>query len=159
MWRTATIRQARTAVEGAVAHDEPALDTLAVQYRSGLDARTPPRLRQQDLSRVSDLMTVLGDRAPQVSTGFRPRVAAALRDVRVASHEAEVIALLSVGEYFGAAAKHRHPSLDVVRTRYEHDVRPGDPALEAFDTVISGTSMLRAQSSTAALNRLLVGRP
>jgi 4-amino-4-deoxy-L-arabinose transferase-like glycosyltransferase len=154
LWQADTHRRARRAVETAVRRDAPAIDALATQFRAYRSASEPPRLLPPDLERVHDLVTVLGQRVPQVTTHLRPYVADALRSIRVASHEADVISLLSIGEYFDAAAKHRSASLDAVRTRYEGEVRSGDATLEPWDTVMSAASLRRAR---ATLNKLSGG--
>ena len=153
VWRADTHRHARRDVAAALARDAPAISALNAQYRASSSANQPPQLLQADLARVRDLMTVLGDRAPQVASNLRAPVVDALRAVRVASHESDVIALLSAGEYLGAAAQHRTPSVDPVRTRYEREIRPSDPTLEPWGTVTSGRSLLRAQSAVEALDR------
>jgi hypothetical protein len=153
VWQANTHRHARRDVAAAVATDGPAIGALRAQYRASRSANEPPQLLKADLNRLRDLMTVLGDRAPQVASNLRAPVADALRAVRVASHESDVIALLSAGEYLGAAAKHRAPSVDPVRTRYEREIRPGDPSLEPWDTVTTGRSLQRAQAEVGALDR------
>jgi len=150
-WQARTHTRARRAVGAAVARDASALDALDAQYRASRSANEPPQLAKVDLDRVRDLMTVLGDRAPQVASAVRPRVADALRAVRVASHEADVVGLLSAGEYLAAAAKHRTPSVEAVRTRYERQIRSSDPTLEPWDSVTAGRSLLRSESAVDAL--------
>ena len=95
-------------------------------------------------------MTVLGDRAPQVAIGERTAVVDALRDTRVASHEADVIALLSATEYIDAGAQQRRPSLAAVQHRYDEALRPADPTLEPWDTATSPDALTRL---TSALQR------
>jgi 4-amino-4-deoxy-L-arabinose transferase-like glycosyltransferase len=154
VWRARTQQHARRAVEAAITRDASAIDALAGQYRAARSASEPPRLLDRDLARIHDLMTVLGQRAPQVKTHLRPSVADALRPIRIASHEADVISLLSIGEYLGAGARHRTPSLDAVRTRYEREIRPGDPTLESWDRVMSGRTLRRARAAVDELRQL-----
>jgi 4-amino-4-deoxy-L-arabinose transferase-like glycosyltransferase len=151
-WRADTQRQARRAVETAVAQDASAIDLLVAQYQAGR-SNEPLRLVQKDLDLVRDLTTVLGNRTPQLAGDQRPRVADALRAIRVASHEANVISLLSAAEYIDAAAKHRPPSRDAVQTRYEREIRPDDPTLEPWNEAIAGRSLLRARSALDELRR------
>ena len=153
-WRAETHRQARRAVETAVARDVSAIDALVAEYKTGRSAGEPPRLVQKDLDLIQNLTTVLGNRTPQVAVGMRPSVGDALRAVRVVSHEANVISLLSAAEYIDASAKHRPPSRDTVRTRYEREVRSDDPTLEPWREVISGRSLLHARSTLEQLHRL-----
>jgi len=75
----------------------------------------------------------------------------ALRAVRTASHESDVIGLLSAAEAFRAAREDRPESLAAVRTRYEQEVRPSDPTLGSWDDVFSGASMARAQHAVDEL--------
>jgi hypothetical protein len=153
-WRSDTHRQARGAVETAVARDTSAIDALIGQYRAGRTAREPPRLVQTDLDRVQDLTTVLGNRAPQVAGDLRPAVVDGLRAIRVASHEANVISLLSAAEFIDAAAEHRPASRAAVRTRYEREIRPGDPSLEPWEKVLSARALVHARSALRALDRV-----
>lgn len=153
VWRADTHRRARRAVETAVTRDAPSVNALASQLRAYRFASAPPRLLERDLVRVRDLMTVLGQRAPQVDSELRPYVTDSLLAIRVATHEAEVISLLSIGEYLDAAAKQRTASLNNVRKRYEHEIRPGDPTLEPWDRALSGGALRRARSSLNELRR------
>jgi 4-amino-4-deoxy-L-arabinose transferase-like glycosyltransferase len=153
-WRSGTHRQARRAVEIAVARDESAIDALIEQYRARVPAKEPPRLVQRDLDRIQDLTAVLGNRAPQVAGGLRPGVTDALRAVRVASHEANVISLLSAAEFLHATTEHRSPSRDAVRTRYEREIRPDDPTLESWNEVLSGRPLQRARLAVGELRRI-----
>jgi 4-amino-4-deoxy-L-arabinose transferase-like glycosyltransferase len=150
-WRASTQDRAGRAVRAAGARDASALDALATDYRAAQTANAPPRFAAADLDRARDLMTVLGQRAPQVESGLRSRVGDALRAARVASHQTDVVALLSAAEVIRAASEERAPSLDRVRTRYEREVLPGDPTLEDWDVVMSGTALERAQRAAAAL--------
>lgn len=150
-WQADTHQQARRALDAAVARDSSAIDALARQYHAGGSTNEPPRPVQQDLVRLQDLTTVLGNRTAQVPTGLRPIAADALRAVRIASHEANVIALLSAAEYLDAAAKHRPPSRNAVRTRYEHNIRPDDPSLDSWVDVTSGISFAHARDSVNLL--------
>jgi 4-amino-4-deoxy-L-arabinose transferase-like glycosyltransferase len=153
-WRSDTHRQARRSVETAVERDTSAIDALIRQYHAGRSASEPPRLVQKDLDRIQDLTTVLGNRAPQVATALRAKVAGGLRAIRIASHEANVISLLSAAEYIDAAAEHRPASRDAVRTRYEREIRSGDPTLEPWEVVLSGRSLVHARSALRALDRV-----
>jgi hypothetical protein len=155
VWQADTHRQARRAIETAVAQDHSAIDALVAQYHARRSPNEPPRLVQKDLDIVQDLTTVLGNRTPQLGSDQRPRGADALRAIRIASHEARVISLLSAAEYLDATAKHRPPSRDTVRTRYEHEIRPDDRTLEPWDEVISGRSLLHARSALDELHRQL----
>lgn len=146
-WRADTQRSARRAVEAAVSRDASAIDALLEQYHAHRSASEPPLLAEKDLDLIRDLTMVLGNRTPQLATDLRPRADAALRAVRVASHEANVISLLSAGEYLDAAAEHRAPSRETVRARYEREIRPDDPSLEPWDEVMSGTSLRRARTA------------
>src|SRR5436853_7457816 len=83
----------------AVARDAPAIDALIAQYHANGPVREPPLLAGKDLDRLRDLTAVLGNRTPQLAGDLRSRADAALRAVRIASHEATVISLLSAGEY------------------------------------------------------------
>jgi 4-amino-4-deoxy-L-arabinose transferase-like glycosyltransferase len=154
VWRADTHRSARRAVEAAIARDGPAIVALVGQYHDRPSANEPPRLVQKDVDRIRDLTTVLGDRTPQLANDLRPRVADALRAVRVASHEANVMALLSAGEVLDAAAEHRRPSRERMRTRYERDVRPGDPSLEPWDEVMSCRSLRQTRGALEKIVRL-----
>jgi hypothetical protein len=153
VWRADTHRAARRAVEAAIARDGTAITAVIGQYRDRHSANEPPRLDQNDIDRVRDLTVVLGNRTPQLAGDLRPRVADALRAVRVASHEANVMALLSAGEYLDAAAKHRLPSRATMRTRYERQVRPGDPSLEPWSDVMSGASLRHARTALENIDR------
>jgi 4-amino-4-deoxy-L-arabinose transferase-like glycosyltransferase len=153
VWRADTRRLARRAVADAVARDAPAIDALVEQYHARVSSTDPPRLVQADLDRIQDLATVLGNRAPQVAPDLRPSVADALRAVRVASHEANVISLLSAAEFLDADAEHRPPSRDAVRTRYEREIRPDDPSLEPWDEASAGSSLRRARPALDELER------
>jgi len=153
VWQANTHKRARHAVTAAIARDASAIVALRDQYGASGASNEPPRLLKGDLDRLRDLMTVLGDRAPQVATSLRPRVADALRAVRLVSHESDVIGLLSAGEYLSAKAKQRDPSANAVRLRYEREIRPDDPTLESWSTVTSGTSLRRAQSAVDAVPR------
>jgi len=152
-WRSDTQRKARRAVATAVAQDTFAIDALVAQYQAGRSSAEPPRLVQRDVDLVRHLTTVLGNRAPQLAGNQQPRVADALRAIRVASREANVISLLSAAEYIGAPARHRPPSRAAVRTRYEREIRPRDPSLEPWDEVMEGRSLLRARSAVDELRR------
>jgi hypothetical protein len=154
VWRADTQRQARRAAANAVGRDASAIDALAAQYHAPVSSTDPPRLVQADLDRIQDLATVLGNGAPQVATRLRPSVTGALRAVRVVSHEANVISLLSAAEYLDAGAEHRPASRDAVRARYEREIRPGDPSLEPWDEVLSGDSLRRARRALEELHRL-----
>ena len=154
VWRADTQRQARRAVKHAVARDASAIDALVEQYHARVASTDPPRLVQADLDRIHDLATVLGNRAPQVATDLRSSVTDALRAIRVASHEANVISLLSAAEYLDADADHRPSSRDAVRTRYEREIRPADPGLEPWDEVLSGSSLRRARPALDELERI-----
>jgi len=154
VWRADTHREARRAVATAVARDASAIDSLIAQYHALPPANGPPRLVEKDLDLIRDLTTVLGNRAPQVAGNLRPSVGDALRAIRVASHEATVISLLSAAEYIRADADGRRPSLEIARRRYEREVRPGDPTLEPWDDVMSGTSLVRARAAMRELPRL-----
>ena len=134
--------------------DAPAIDALDAHYRARASSTEPPRLVQRDLDRIQDLTAVLGNRAPQVAGGLRPSVIDALRSVRVASHEANVISLLSAAEFIHATTEHRPPSRDAVRTRYEREIRPDDPTLEPWDEVLGGRSLRRARLALEELRRI-----
>jgi hypothetical protein len=153
VWEADTHRAARRAVEAAIARDGPAITAVVGQYQDRHSANEPPRLDQKGIDLIRDLTTVLGNRTPQLATDLRPRVADALRAVRVASHEANVMVLLSAREYLDAAAMHRPPSRDIMRTRYEREVRPGDPSLEPWDEVVSGTSLRQTRAALERIDR------
>lgn len=151
LWQADTHRRARRAVETAAARDAPALRALVSEYRAGRTSSEPLRLLRRDLDRAHDLLAVLDSRAPQVPANVRPHVAEALRALRVGSHEADIISLLSAAEYINSHASNRPPSFDRVRNRYEHENRAQDPTLEPWDAVVSGAALERARS---ALNDL-----
>ena len=140
-----------------MSRDAAAIDAFARAYRTGVGTGEPPRLLRVDIDRGHALVTVLGNGAPQVASSLHAPVVAALRAVRVASHEADVIGLLGVGEYLDATAKHRTPSLAAVRTRYEREVRPPDPTLEPWNDVMSGATLRRARAVLDVLGRAVKG--
>jgi len=154
VWRADTQREARRAVEHAVVRDASAIDALVRQYHARASSTEPPRLVQQDLDRIQDLTAVLGNRTPRVAGSLHPSVIDALRTVRVASHEASVISLLSAAEFIHATTEHRPPSRDAVRTRYEREIRPDDPTLEPWDEVLAGRSLRRARLALEGLRRI-----
>jgi len=151
VWRSNTQDRAARVVRAAAERDGAALGALAADYRSARSARRLPQFDHTDLDRTRDLVTTLGQRAPQVGSGLRGRVGDALRATRVAAHEADVIALLSAAEDLNAAAEHRPVSLDAVRRRYEREIRPGDPTLEPWDAVMSGDLLDRGERAVAQL--------
>jgi hypothetical protein len=151
LWRSNTQDRARRAVRAAAARDGSALGALAADYRRAQAAQRLPQFDHTDLDRTKDLVTTLGQRAPQVESGWQGRVGDALRTTRVAAHEADVIALLSAAEDLNAAAEHRPVSLDAVRGRYQREVRPDDPTLEPWSQVMAGGLLARAERATAAL--------
>jgi 4-amino-4-deoxy-L-arabinose transferase-like glycosyltransferase len=155
VWRADTHRQARSALVSALARDDTAIESLTREYHQGEAADQPPQLQRGDLNRVRDLMTVLGDRAPQVPRSLRTSVGQALRSVRVVSHEADVIGLLSVGEELRASADKQKPSLNAVRKRYEDQIRPGDPTLESWRAVTTGHTLTLASSALRNLSAAL----
>ena len=151
IWRNQTRPRAQRAVEAAAARDERAIGGLYDAYRTSRSADRLPQLDQADLDHLHDLLAVLGDRAPQIDGALHTRVVEALRAVRTASHEADVIGLLSAGEAIAAAREHRPASLDAVRERYERDVRSSDATLEPWDEVLSGAPIARVQAAIAEL--------
>jgi hypothetical protein len=151
LWRSNTQRAARTSELSAVARDGFAIGDIQAQYRLALAQNAPPRIDQKDLDATRDLLSVLGDRAPKVATRFRPQAASALRTVRVAAQEADVVSLLSIAEYLDAARTHRTPSLEHVQHRYEREVQAVNPALEPWSIALSGRSLTASQQ---AIDRL-----
>ena len=95
---------------------------------------------------------VMLDLITQVAAGERPSVNAALRGIRARAHEAEVIGLLSAGEFLDADAENREPSLDAVRLRYEEEIRAGDPSLEPWDTATSDAAITGLRELLDALD-------
>jgi hypothetical protein len=79
----------------------------------------------------------------------------ALRAVRVVSHEANVVSLLSAAEFIDATTEHRPPARDAVRTRYEREIRPDDPTLEPWHEVLGGSSLRRARLALEHLRRIV----
>jgi 4-amino-4-deoxy-L-arabinose transferase-like glycosyltransferase len=150
LWRSNTQTRAARAVHAAAARDAGSLGVLASAARTARHDQLP-RFEETDLEQARDLTATLGQRAPQVASKLKPRVVDALRATRVASHETDVIALLSAAEEIRADADHRQASVDAVRERYERDIRPSDSTLEGWDVVMSGGSLERAQRAVAAL--------
>jgi len=148
VWQNQTRPRAKRAVEAAATRDQPAFAGLDAAYRAADSTHRPPQLDQTDLDRIQDLLTVLGDRAPQTDGALHDRVVDALRAVRTVSHEADVIGLLSAGEVIASARAHRPASLAAVRERYEREVQPGDATLEPWDDVLGGRAIRRAQNAT-----------
>ena len=154
VWRADTRSRARQAVADAVTQDADSLNALTQQYRASRSSGEPPRLRKEDVDRVRHLMDVLGERAPQVAPSLMTPVANALRTVRVASHEADVVSLLSAAELIDADAHHRAPSVLRVRARYESQVRASDPTLESWSDVTSAASLVRARAAVERVQRV-----
>ncbi len=151
VWRSHTQDRARRAVVAAAERDGDALGALAADSRRAQAAHRLPQFDHTDLDRARDLVTMLGQRAPQVESELRGRVGDALRTTRVAAHEADVIALLSAAEELNAAAEHRPASVAAVRERYEREIRPGDPTLEPWSDVMSGALLERGERAVAQL--------
>jgi 4-amino-4-deoxy-L-arabinose transferase-like glycosyltransferase len=151
LWQRHTRPRARRAVEAAADRDVTTIADLATAYRTSRATNRLPDLPQAELDRVHDVLAVLGDRAPQTDGALHDHVVDALRAVRTASHESDVIGLLSAAEAFRAAREDRPESLAAVRTRYEQEVRPSDPTLGSWDDVFSGASMARAQHAVDEL--------
>jgi hypothetical protein len=151
VWRAQTHQRARRDITAALARDTPAVDALAADYRASRARHDPPQFTKQTLAQLQDLRTTLGQRAPQVAGAEKTNLDQALLPTRVASHEADIIALLSAGEYLQADAQNRTPSLDRVQTRYETQIRPGDPTLRPWDEATSDGSLTHLR---AALNEL-----
>ena len=155
VWRSHAQRAARSSELAAVTRDGFAIGDIRAQYRLALERHEPPRIEQKDLDAARDLLAVVGDRAPKVASRFRPQVASALRTVRVAVQEADVVSLLSIAEYLDAARTQRTPSLEHVQRRYEHEVQAVNPALDPWDAVLSGRSLAASRQAIEDLRAAL----
>jgi 4-amino-4-deoxy-L-arabinose transferase-like glycosyltransferase len=151
VWRAQTEQGARRDIAAALVRDAHAVDALAADYQSSRARHQPPLLAKRTTDQLRDLTTILGQRAPQVAPSDERSVEQALYEARITSHEADIIGILSAGEYLQAASQQRRPSLEKVRMRYETEVRPQDPTLQSWNTATSQAALTNLQ---AALNTL-----
>jgi hypothetical protein len=155
VWRHTSEDNARASLRSVIAPAAGTMDVVARELAAATRAEALPRVTKAEVEQLRDLVAVLGSRAPEVDGDTRGRVNDALRAVRVATHEVDVISLLGFGEYVAAAREGRDPSVARVERRYEREARPADPALGEWDRAARGANMRNAIDSLGALRAYL----
>jgi hypothetical protein len=153
-WRAATHDDARREVRAALARDAGAFATTLDSYPLRSTGR-PTHLDDGAIAAVARVTGALVANAALVPGSIARDVERATRAARAAAHELDVVALLTAGEHLLAAQEDRAPSAARVRDRYEHGVRPDDPALAPWTRAAAGASLHDAADALAALERRL----
>ncbi|HET9729436.1 MAG TPA: hypothetical protein VFR41_08460 [Acidimicrobiia bacterium] len=143
-----TRSDARAAVTRAATRDDTAFDSVAQQLVAAQAGRVPS-IDPASTDRLHDALGVLGNRAPELRGALDGRLRTALTSLRRATHDVDVVQLLSAGELFGHHAD--GPQLSRVRDRYETARSKTDQLLDPWDDVVGGAALRRARDALDGL--------